>query len=156
MSTRPKLIFLLNSAQRHLQQWLAAEQATAADQAGTPMPTPAQSGVLFALAKSDGVTMGQLAQLLDLEPPAVSGLVQRTEVLGWAQRRPCKHDGRTQRVWLQPAGRALLPLMTSTTHRVNQQLADGFTDAELQTVARWLAHVRQLPRAPQEGDDHVA
>jgi hypothetical protein len=46
---KPRLIFLLNSAQRHLQQWMSAQ----ASQVATP-PTPSQSGLLFVLDKADG------------------------------------------------------------------------------------------------------
>ncbi|HET6789732.1 MAG TPA: helix-turn-helix domain-containing protein, partial [Aquabacterium sp.] len=84
---RPRLIFLLNSAQRRLQQWIATQQWQAASAGVTP-PTPAQGGALFALARQDGLTMGQLATELDLAPSAVSGLVQRLEALGWVHRQP--------------------------------------------------------------------
>ena len=53
MSSRPRLIFLHNSAQRRLQQFIAAEQDHAS-RAGWAVPTPAQSGVLFLLAREDG------------------------------------------------------------------------------------------------------
>ncbi|HEX5371660.1 MAG TPA: MarR family transcriptional regulator [Aquabacterium sp.] len=148
---RPRLIFLLNSAQRRLQQWIATQQWQAASAGVTP-PTPAQGGALFALARQDGLTMGQLATELDLAPSAVSGLVQRLEALGWVRRQPCPQDARTQRVWLHAAGRAQLPLLREATQNIQQQLAAGFTEAELQTVARWLTHVQQLD-APHRPDD---
>lgn len=150
-TSRPRLIFLLNSAQRRLQQWIAAQQWQAAGEGITP-PTPAQGGALFALARQDGLTMGQLATELDLAPSAVSGLVQRLEALGWVHRQPCPLDARTQRVWLQAAGRTQLPLLRQATQRIQQQLTTGFTDAELQTVARWLTHVQQLD-APHRSDN---
>ena len=85
MSKPPRLIYLLNSAQRRLQQFIAAEQERAA-RAGTGAPSPAQSGVLFVLAKEDGATMGRLAEVLDLAPSAMSGLVQRMEAQHWVER----------------------------------------------------------------------
>ncbi len=139
----PKLIFLLNSAQRRLQQWIGVQHAHAA-QTGVPTPTAAQSGALFVLAKEDGTTMGQLASVLDLAPSAVSGLIQRMEALDWVSRQPCPNDGRTQRVWLQASGRDQLGPLRDALARIDQQLTAGFTDAELQTVARWLTHVQQL------------
>ncbi|MES2091141.1 MAG: MarR family transcriptional regulator [Pseudomonadota bacterium] len=139
----PRLIFLLNSAQRRLQQWIGVQHAHAA-QAGVPTPTAAQSGVLFVLSKEDGATMGQLASVLDLAPSAVSGLIQRMEALDWVSRQSCPNDGRTQRVWLQAAGRDQLGPLRDALARINQQLIAGFTNAELQTVARWLTHVQQL------------
>lgn len=145
VAQKPRLIFLLNTAQRHLQQWMAGRQARLAEQLGAPVPTPTQAGALFMLAKCDGLTMGELAQALDLEPPAVSGLVQRIEAMAWAERRPCPDDRRTQRVWLRAQGQALLPALREGMASVNDALAAGFTDDELATVARWLEHVRRLP-----------
>ena len=143
VTSRPRLIFLLNSAQRRLQQFIAAEQERAA-RAGTGAPSPAQSGVLFVLAREDGATMGQLSQALDLAPSAMSGLVQRMEAQGWVARRASAVDARTQQVWLQPSGRALLPGLNKALGRINERLFDAFTPAELQTVARWLEHVQNL------------
>jgi len=144
MSRRPRFIFLLNSAQRRLQQWINSQQADTCATGGTT-PTAAQGGVLFVLAREDGATMGQLAEALDLAPSAVSGLVQRMEALAWVHRQPCPQDGRTQRVWLSPAGQAQLAPLQATLARINRQLTAGFTDTELQTVARWLTHVQKLP-----------
>ena len=147
MQNKPRLVFLLNSAQRHLLQWIA-QQTEAASRQGQQVPTPAQSGVVFVLLKSDGATMGDLAQALDLAPSAVSGLIQRMEALGWVSRSPCPEDGRTQRVWLLPAGQQLQPLLKQATSRINARLTEGFTDEELQIVARWLSHVQRIDQAP--------
>lgn len=143
---RPRLVFLLNSAQRRLQAWIGALHAQTAPSRheGHAPPTAVQAGVLFVLARQDGATMGQLATELDLAPSAVSGLVQRLEALGWVQRRPCPEDARTQRVRLLAAGRAQLPPLREALALINERLTAGFTEAELQTVARWLTHVQQL------------
>ncbi len=139
-----RFIHLLGAAQRHLQQWMTQQQLAAAEAEGHAMPTPAQAGALFVLAQADGRTMGEMARALDLEPPAMSGLVQRIEALGWVLRQPCPDDGRTQRVWLTPEGQALLPALRRVTQRLQGRLTEGFTPEELDTVARWLAHVRRL------------
>ena len=143
MAAPPRLIFLLNSAQRRMQQFIAAEQDRAA-RAGLAVPSPAQSGVLFVLAKEDGAPMGRLAQALDLAPSAISGLVQRMEALDWVARRADEHDARTQRVWLLPAGSAQLPALRKALGRINERLTAGFTAEQLQTVGRWLEHVQTL------------
>ncbi|WP_051236724.1 MarR family winged helix-turn-helix transcriptional regulator [Ottowia thiooxydans] len=143
MPARPRLLHLINSAQRRLQLWTASEQDryTSAD---GPAPSPAQGGVLFVLLKNDGATMGELAKELDLVPSAVSGLVQRMEALEWVRRRPCVKDARTQRVWIQPLGSAQLPSLREALGRINAQLTAGFSEAELQTVVRWLEHVKSI------------
>lgn len=147
----PRLVYLLNTAQRRLQQWLGSLQAEAAQIAGAgTVPTPAQGGALFVLAKQDGATMGELALALDLVPSAVSGLVQRMEAFDWVLRRPCPQDARTQRVWLLPAGQAQLAPLRLAMTRINRELTRGFTEAELQTVARWLTQVQQLGLPPAD------
>lgn len=127
---------------------MAQQQAEAAT-LGDSIPSPAQAGALFALAQADGMTMGQLAQTLDLAPSAVSGLVQRMELLNWVTRHADEHDGRTLRVWLNDTGRAHLPALKQATARINARLTAGFTEAELATVARWLTHVQLLDTSRQ-------
>lgn len=143
----PRLIFLLNTAQRRLQQLVAAEQLRLAHD-NADAPSPAQGGLLFVLQDSDGRTMGEISQALDLAPSATTGLVQRTEALGWVQRATCPEDARTQRVWLLPAGRNQLPLLRSAIQRINRRLTTGFSPDELATVARWLQHVQQTAQEP--------
>lgn len=138
----PRLLFLLNTAQRRLQQLIAAEQLRLVHD-GAQAPSPAQGGLLFALEHSDGLTMGEIARALDLAPSATTGLVQRCEALGWVQRQDCPDDARTQRVWLQRPGRDQLPLLHSAVQRINRLLTAGFTSDELATVARWLQHVQK-------------
>jgi len=150
MRNKPRLVFLLNSAQRHLAQWIAQQASSLPEIAGTA-PSAAQSAVLFLLAKIDGLSMGELAEALDLAPSAVTGLVQRMETAGFAERRACTTDARAQRVWLRPQGRAIVPVLQRATQRINAQLTEGFTPEEIATVGRWLSHVRTLDRTlPQE------
>jgi DNA-binding MarR family transcriptional regulator len=144
----PRLVFLLNTAQRRLQQHLGvltAEHAAHTTGAAAPQPSLAQHGLLFCLAEQEGQTMGQLAQTLELAPSALTGLVQRLEAQGWVERRACTQDARASRVWLLPPGRATLPAARQGLAALNQRLTAGFSAEELQTVARWLNQVRQLP-----------
>lgn len=153
MTSRPRLIFLLNSAQRRLQQWLAAQQLEASGDA-LHTPSPAHSGVLFALDKADGATMGELALALDLAPSAVTGLIQRMEAMDWVRRKSCQNDARTQRVWLTPAGRKQLPSLYQALRHVNARLTEGFSEGELHTIARWLRHVRQIEKSTDQDNNH--
>ena len=143
MRNKHRFVQLLHGAQRRLGGWIA-EHTAALNAEGQALPTPAQCGVLFLLARQDGQSMGQLAQALDLGAPALSGLVQRMEASGWVQRRSDGVDARSQRVWMRPAGQALLPLVQRSTQALQRALCQGFTPAELDVVARWLAHVQHL------------
>jgi len=133
MATRPdrRLVFLLNVAQRRLQRWVA----TKTEKSGV---TAAQSGLLFILGQRDGALMGEAGTALDLGPPGISGLVDRMTMAGLIERRADPDDGRAWRLWLTPSGRVALAQSKAGLAEINARLADGFTDAEIDIVARWL------------------
>ena len=126
-----RLVFLLNVAQRRLQRWVAAQTQNSG-------VTASQSGLLFVLGQRDGVLMGEAGAALDLGPPGISGLVDRMIAAKLIQRRPDPEDGRAWRLWLTPAGRAALAETKAGLSEINARLTGGFSDAELDVVARWL------------------
>jgi len=139
-----RLVFLLNVAQRRLQRWVAAR----ADKSGV---TAAQAGLLFILGQRDGVLMGEAGTALDLGPPGISGLVDRMTALGLIKRRADPEDGRAWRLWLTPAGRAALAQSKAGLSEINTRLTDGFTEAEIETVARWLISFQtRFPRGEEQ------
>ena len=139
-----RLVFLLNVAQRRLQRWMAAR----AQNSGV---TAAQSGLLFILGRRDGVLMGEAGAALDLGPPGISGLVDRMTATNLIQRRADPDDGRAWRLWLTPAGRAALAQSKTGLVEVNARLTEGFTEAEIDIVARWLTTMQtRFPRGEDE------
>ena len=146
MSARrePRLVFLLNVAQRRLQRWMAARTQNNG-------VTAAQSGLLFVLGQRDGVLIGEAGAALDLGPPGISGLVDRMAAANLIRRRADPEDGRAWRLWLTPAGRAALAQSRAGLAEINVRLADGFTDAEIAIVARWLTTMQtRFPRGEDE------
>lgn len=139
-----RLIFLLNVAQRRLQRYVAGET----QKGGV---TAAQSGLLFVLAKRDGALMGEAGAALDLGPPGISGLVERTVEAGLIEKRADPDDGRAWRLWLTPAGRRALARAKAGVAELNTRLTQGFSQTEIDVVARWLSHVqREFPKGDEE------
>ena len=139
-----RLVFLLNVAQRRLQRWVAART----EKTGV---TAAQSGLLFVLGQRDGVLMGEAGAALDLGPPGISGLVDRMTAADLIKRRADPDDGRAWRLWLTPAGRAALALSKAGLSEINTRLTEGFTDAEIDVVARWLTNLQtRFPRGEDQ------
>ena len=139
-----RLVFLLNVAQRRLQRWIAAQN----QQSGV---TAVQSGLLFVLGLRDGVLMGEAGAALDLGPPGISGLVDRMAAADLIRRRADPDDGRAWRLWLTPAGRAALAQSKAGLTEVNARLTDGFSEAEIDVVARWLTGLQsKFPRGEDE------
>jgi DNA-binding MarR family transcriptional regulator len=139
-----RLVFLLNVAQRRLQRWIAAQN----QQSGV---TAVQSGLLFVLGLRDGVLMGEAGAALDLGPPGISGLVDRMTAANLIRRRADPDDGRAWRLWLTPAGRAALAQSKAGLAEINARLTDGFSEAEIDVVARWLTSMQsKFPRGEDE------
>ena len=139
-----RLVFLLNVAQRRLQRWMAAR----AQASGV---TAAQSGLLFILGQRDGVLMGEAGAALDLGPPGISGLVDRMTAASLIKRRADPDDGRAWRLWLTPAGRAAMAQSKAGLTEVKVRLTEGFTEAEINVVARWLTTMQtRFPRGEDE------
>ena len=139
-----RLVFLLTVAQRRLQRWMAARpQANGV--------TAAQTGLLFVLGRQDGALMGEAGAALDLGPPGISGLVDRMTAANLIRRRADPDDGRAWRLWLTPAGRAALAQAKAGLVEVNARLTQGFSEAEIDVVARWLTSLQtRFPRGESE------
>jgi len=139
-----RLIFLLNVAQRRVQHVVTS-------QAPKGRVTGAQSGLLFVLGRRNGALMGEAGAALDLGMPGISGLVERTVEAGLIEKRADPDDGRAWRLWLTAAGRRALVRAKASAAELNARLAEGFTEAEIDVVARWPTRLSRrkaiLPRA---------
>ena len=69
--------------------------------------TTAQPAVLFLLARKGERRMGDIGETLSLNPPAVTGLVNRMEALGLVVKTASRTDKRSAVVSLTEKGRAV-------------------------------------------------
>jgi DNA-binding MarR family transcriptional regulator len=137
-----RLIFLLNVAQRRLQRFIAVRKGGV---------SPAQSGLLFVLGRRDGVSMGEAGAALDLGMPGISGLADRMVETALIEKRADPDDGRAFRLWLTPAGRKALARTRADVAALNARLAEGFSDAEIDIVARWLTSFQtKFPKGDEQ------
>ena len=134
-----RLIYLLRVAQRRVQRAVTASSESAV--------SPAQAGLLFVLGRQDGIVMGEAGAALELGPAGTSGLVDRTAAAGLVERRADESDARAWRVFLTSKGRKSLRRAKGAARAMNVRLADGFSDEEIDVVARWLASIQsKCPR----------
>lgn len=139
-----RLIFLLSVAQRRVQRFVAAQSPNG-------RVTAAQSGLLFVLGRRDGVLMSDAGAALDLGMPGISGLVERAVEAGLVEKRADPDDGRAWRLWLTAAGRRALTRAKAVAADLNARLTEGFSDAEIDVVARWLTSVQdKFPKGENE------
>ena len=127
---RPRFVYLLTLAQRRVQ---------AAIQGDADGGTAARAGLLMALkANGEGVPMKQLGGALGLGAPALSGLLDRMARDGLVERRPDPADGRAWNVVLTDVGGRARAEAVRSARLLNDRLCEGFDEAELAIVERWL------------------
>ncbi|MEO8971410.1 MAG: MarR family transcriptional regulator, partial [Ktedonobacteraceae bacterium] len=70
--------------------------------------TPPQWGLLALLSESDSLTIGSISLKRGLDPPTVTGIVNRLENNGLVERRHDKEDRRVVKVYLTDEGRDII------------------------------------------------
>lgn len=140
-----RLVYLLYVGQRRLQRWSQVRAAGGG-------VTAAQAGLLFFLAECNGALMSEAAAALDLGAPGMSGLADRTERAGLIERRADENDGRVSRLWLTEAGRSARQRAKLRMKDLNAKLTEGFTEAEIDVVARWLTSLQTRFPLAEDGD----
>ena len=103
----------------------------------------AGAGVLFHLASHDDALVGDVAAALCASPSGISGLVSRLEKGGFVAKTPDAGDARAVRLSLTPAGREAVAVAKSVVRELNAEMSDGFDEAELAVISRWLGHITQ-------------
>lgn len=131
-----RLVYLLNVGQRRLNRWIEAKFGA---EGGASV---AQGGALFFLSRNDGALIGEISAALDLAPSAMTGLADRMVKAGLIERRRDEKDARSMRVYITDPGREALKQANRGLAAINVQLAEGFSESELEVVARWLGSLQ--------------
>ncbi|WP_433795138.1 MarR family winged helix-turn-helix transcriptional regulator [Actinoplanes sp. CA-252034] len=131
-----RLVFEMMIAERAVRRWIDARS-------GDSGLGAAGAGVLFHLAGNDNALVGDVSAALCASPSGISGLVSRLEKAGFLVKAPDAADARAVRLRLTPAGREAVAAAKGVVKELNAEISDGFTDAELAVVARWLGHITQ-------------
>lgn len=132
-----RYMYLLSTAQKRLRRRLEQQ---AESRAGISV---VQAGALFALLRQDGLLSTELASQLDIAPSAMTGLADRMLRGGLVQRRVDERDKRINRLWLTAHGREVALTAQGGLGPLNQSLTQGFSDAEMAVVSRWLKAVAE-------------
>lgn len=101
-----------------------------------------QSLVLKALWGQEGLTHSELSDLLHVRPATMTNMLKRMEKSGIVERRPDVHDQRVSRVYLTESGNALREQVRQMWQAFEQQVFDGFTADERETLRRFFDQIQ--------------
>jgi len=105
---------------------------------------PAQATALVYLGYHNGCQLSELAAGVGAGNAAVSGLVNRMEKSGLVERRKLQSDGRGKTVHLTPTGLAKREQVMEHLRSLDEKLSKNFTDAEMETVYKFLNVASEL------------
>ena len=104
--------------------------------------TRAQWRALKLVGRTPGLTQAQLAEELDMEAIAVGRVLDRMQAAGFIERR---NDPNDRRCWrLYPVGEtpAAMVEMKRIADHLNDEVLEGVSDEDFETVMRVLAAVK--------------
>ncbi|MBB6483776.1 MarR family winged helix-turn-helix transcriptional regulator [Rhizobium lusitanum] len=109
-----------------------------------------QDGVILALAASDGLPAGSLAQKLGVKAPTMTRTIGRMEAQGFVERRPDAEDARLTKVYLTETGRNSVSEIESSAASCDELATRGFSEKDIRSLVRLL---KAIENNLQAGDD---
>jgi DNA-binding MarR family transcriptional regulator len=137
-----RLYFLLNRAQQALRR---RADRRCIEELGL---STLQAGAIFFVGAHPGCGQRALAAGLGQHETATTGLVGRMEAGGWIERQRSERDARVQELHLSRRGRRMVGRLGPLLSRLNERIEEGFSQHELDVVARFLEAV--IERAEDE------
>src|SRR6478736_927867 len=93
-------------------------------------------------AATPGLTQAQLAEELDMEPIAIGRVLDRMQLAGFIERRNDPNDRRCWRLFPVGETPAAMVEMKRIADQLNDEVLEGVSDEDFETVMRVLAAVK--------------
>ena len=105
--------------------------------------TLARARTLIHLAKMDGMTQTELAEILEVEGPTLVRLLDGLEKQGLTERRPVDGDRRAKQIALTEAGRKLAADVTLLGDELREEVLTTVSEADLIAATRAFRAIAQ-------------
>jgi len=112
-----------------------------------------QDGVILALAASDGLPAGSLAQKLGVKAPTMTRTIGRMEAQGFVERRPDAEDARLTKVYLTETGRNSVSEIESSAASCDDLATRGFSEKDIRSLVRLLKAIESNLQAGDDDED---
>jgi DNA-binding MarR family transcriptional regulator len=100
--------------------------------------TMAQLAALYYVAKNDGCSLSDIANVLDMNKSAMTALARRLESSGVLRRERNPDDARGTRVFLTDKGKGARTQSLGVMRRLTADVTEGFSEEEMDVVYRFL------------------
>jgi DNA-binding MarR family transcriptional regulator len=103
--------------------------------------SPADSGIVWALSRSPGISQQDLAKTLRMHPSRLVQLLDALEHRRLLERRESAYDRRLYAVHLTPEGERLFEQISRIADDHNRRMCAGLTEAESRQLSQLLTRV---------------
>ena len=108
--------------------------------------TRSQWWVLTHLYRNDGVTQAELADVLEIDRPALGRLLDRLEVSGWVTREDDTRDRRAKRVFLTDEVEPAMKAMRHAAADMRKEALVGISETDLLIVKILMKVIKMIKR----------
>ncbi|MBE9547168.1 MAG: MarR family transcriptional regulator [Proteobacteria bacterium] len=136
-SFRDLICFKLGSATRRIQKYYN-------NRYGEYGITIAQSFILFSLLESDGLSIKNLAERLNIDSSAITGLVDRLEKESLVERRVDPKDRRSFSIFLTNKGKNLAETVLPIAVEFNEKLKTNLGEEQEESLKTFLCEIEKL------------
>jgi MarR family transcriptional regulator, organic hydroperoxide resistance regulator len=114
---------------------------------------PGQDQVLRALTHADGLTMGEIAALLNIRPPTASKMIARMGAEGLVERRSKVDDARLVAVFITQEGTARATDLDRIAKRIEKEALAGLDDKDARRLRKLLKKIAKNLGDVDDGDE---
>jgi DNA-binding MarR family transcriptional regulator len=103
---------------------------------------PGQPQLLSLIKANEGITQKDLSEKNFVKPATITGMLNKLEANHYVYRVADEVDKRVMRVYLTPEGRHITKQGEKFMESMTDQLFNGFSDEELQTLVQLIQKMR--------------
>ena len=104
--------------------------------------TQSQWAVISHLVQHEGINQATLAEMMDIEPITLVGLLDRLQKAGWVERRPNPTDRRAHLLYLTKRVNSIIDEMESIKAQVRKEAFAGVPAQQEQLILQTLQRIR--------------
>jgi DNA-binding MarR family transcriptional regulator len=116
--------------------------------------TRAQWIILARLDRQPGMSQNEMAAICEVEPITVARLVDRLEARGMVERRADPNDRRIKRLYLLPAAKPIIEIITKSREDMNARLISLLDQQTYDRLVDVLLRIKEnLANEPLTGEE---
>lgn len=103
--------------------------------------TLAEARTLMYLCANQGIAQGRLADILEVQPIALTRVIDRLAEAGWVERRLSEKDRRLRLLFTTPSGSALVKRLHQLSGELAYEITEGLSAEEMERLSDGLADI---------------